>query len=511
MGNQLKAGAVLSYLALFLNSAISIIYTPTMLNLMGQSEYGLYSLANSAAGYIGVLNFGLGNAVIRYTAKYKALKDEESCSKIYGTFFIMYGILGSIALIAGIILTLNSHLLFSNSLNVEEVKKLKILMGIVTLNLSLGIGFGLFSVVVLAHERFIFQRIMVIISSIVSPLIMFPLLLMGYRSITMSVVSLCITFISILTNIYYCFKILKIKILFKKVEKNLFKEIIIFSSYVFLNLVISKLYDSTDQVILGIYSGTIAISIYTIGTTFTGYFSGFSSSISNVFLSKVTGMVAKEVPDYELSALFIRVGRIQYIIISFALSGFVVFGREFILLWVGKEFLDSFIVALIVLIPMIVSLIQSMGGIILQAKNIQKFKTIISALVAIVNVPLSIIFAQLWGAIGCALATAIAFAIGNIFIINVYYWKRIKINIPKFWMNILCMSFPFIISFIYGQTINKIIPANSWGLLIIKIIIFSAAFIFLMWFTAINKYEKSLFIIPFKKFTQRLKIRDYTA
>ncbi|MCQ6278884.1 oligosaccharide flippase family protein [Bacillus sp. EB600] len=511
MKNQLKAGALLSYLALFINSAISIIYTPIMLNLLGQSEYGLYSLANSAAGYIGVLNFGLGNAVIRYTSKYTALNDKESCSKIYGMFFIMYGILGIIAFIAGTVLTLNSNLLFSNSLSVDELEKLKVLMGIVTLNLSLGIGFGLFSVIVLAHEKFIFQRLTVIVSSIVSPLVMLPLLLLGYRSITMAIFTASITILSIIINIYYCFSVLKIKIVFKKIEKSLLKEIIIFSSYIFLNLVINKLYDSTDQVILGIYSGTIAISIYTIGTTFTGYFSGFSSSISNVFLSKVTGMVTKDAVDFELSDLFIKIGRIQYLIISFALSGFVVFGQEFILLWVGKKYLISFIVALVVLIPMVVSLVQSMGGVILQAKNKQKFVTIINASVAILNVPLSIIFAQLWGALGCAIGTAIAVTIGNIVVINVYYWRSININIPKFWMNICYMSLPLIISIFYGLTINKIIPAHSWVFLVIKIIIFSIVFVVLMWFTAMNKYEKNLFFNPIKNLSQKVKIKDNIA
>jgi O-antigen/teichoic acid export membrane protein len=233
--NQIKAGALLSYVALFINSAISIVYTPLMLNLLGQSEYGVYSLASSAAGYIGVLNFGLGNAVIRYTAKYKALNDEESCSKIYGMFFIIYGILGIIAFISGTILTVNADTLFANSLSMSEMNKLKILMAIVTINLSLGIGLGLFSVIVLANEKFIFQRLIVIVSSIINPLVMLPLLLMGYRSITMAIVTALISLLSILLNMFYCFRIIKIKIVFKKIEKDLLKEIIIFSSYIFIN------------------------------------------------------------------------------------------------------------------------------------------------------------------------------------------------------------------------------------------------------------------------------------
>lgn len=505
MKSQIKAGAVLSYAALFLNSVISIIYTPIMLNLLGQSEYGLYSLAISAAGYVGVLNFGLGNAVIRYVAQYKAMKDEEGCSQLYGMFCVMYGILGMIALISGIILSLNSQLIFSNSLSMEEVNKLTILMIIMVINLSLGIGLGLFSVIVLALERFIIQKIIVIVSSIVNPLVMLPLLLMGFGTIAMAIVTTIISVITILINMYYCFRVLKIKIVFKKIEIKLLKEILIFSSFIFLNLMIDKIYWSTDQIILGIYSGTVAISIYTIGASFTGYFSGFSAAISNVFLSKVTGMVTKEVSDKEISDLFIRVGRVQYIILSFALSGFIVFGQEFIRLWVGTEYNNSFIIAVVILVPSLIYLTQGMGGIILQAKNMQKFKSVVFFIIAVANVFLSILFVQWWGVIGSAVATALAFTIGNIIIMNIYYWKKLNIDIPKFWKNIVCMSFPLLISLVFVLTISNLAAADSWIVLVIKMFAFSFIYIPLVWFTAINSYEKDLLIVPLKNVIRKFR------
>ena len=43
--NQLKAGAALNYVAIVLNMVVGLIYTPYMLRMLGQSEYGLYSLA----------------------------------------------------------------------------------------------------------------------------------------------------------------------------------------------------------------------------------------------------------------------------------------------------------------------------------------------------------------------------------------------------------------------------------------------------------------------------------
>jgi O-antigen/teichoic acid export membrane protein len=80
--NQLKAGAVLSYAILGLNNVIGLLYTPYMLRMMGQSEYGLYSLVASVVAYLTILDLGFGNAIIRYTAKFRAEgKTEEQIGR----------------------------------------------------------------------------------------------------------------------------------------------------------------------------------------------------------------------------------------------------------------------------------------------------------------------------------------------------------------------------------------------------------------------------------------------
>lgn len=67
--NELKAGAFLSYLSIFVTIVIALLYTPIMLRLLGQSEYGLYSLIGAVVGYLSILDLGLGNAMVRYNAK----------------------------------------------------------------------------------------------------------------------------------------------------------------------------------------------------------------------------------------------------------------------------------------------------------------------------------------------------------------------------------------------------------------------------------------------------------
>ena len=64
------------------------------------------------------------------------------------------------------------------------------------------------------------------------------------------------------------------------------------------------------------------------------------------------------------------------------------------------------------------------------------------AIIALANVAASIPLAKMWGGVGSAIGTAASLIIGNGIIINIYYHNKVKINIPKFWGQIIKMSIP---------------------------------------------------------------------
>lgn len=497
--SELKVGAILSYISLGLSSFISILYTPIMLRLLGQSEYGLFNLSNSVIGYLGVLDFGLGNAVVRYTAKYRALDDKENEQNLHGMFIIIYSILALIIIIAGTYLVLNLDKFFSKTLTVKELDRMKLLMAIMIFNLAVSFPFGVFGGIITAYEHFIFPKIISIIRAIINPLVMVFLLLNGYKSIGMTIATTIINILCIVVNLYYCFNVLKIKIKFKSLEFGVLKEISIYSFFIFINMIVDKIYWSTDQFILGAVSGTVAVAIYTVGSTINTYYMNFSTAISGVFLPKVTKMVTQNVNIKELSDLFIKTGRIQYIIMSFILGGFFLVGQEFINIWAGNEYKESFYIALIVMIPFTVPLIQNLGISILQAKNLHKFRSTVYIVIAILNVIGSIPLAKILGGFGAALSTAISMTIGNIIIINIYYYKKIKLDIPLFWKNIVLMSMPVLMSIIVSKLIISFISISGYLGIVIKGGIFSIIFGILMWIIGMNDYEKKLFRGPIIK------------
>ena len=505
--NELKLGAILSYVTLFIGNLISIIYTPIMLRLLGQAEYGLFNLSNSVVGYLGLLNFGFGNAIVRYTAKYKALNDETGEANVNGLFLLVYTIIGIAVGVVGVILVFNVDNMFSNSLSIREVNRMKTLIGLMVFNMAISFPFGVFGSIINAYEKYIYLKIIGLIRSILNPFIMLPLLLMGYKSIAMTVMSTVVNIIFIAINVYYCFKVLKIKIKFSNLDFSIFGEIIVYSSYIFLNMIVDKIYWSTDQLIIGAVSGTVAVAIYSIGSTFNTYYMSFSTAISGVFLPKVTKMVTNNVSNKDLSDLFIKTGRIQYIIMSFIFSGFLIIGKEFIYQWAGAGYEESFYIALVVMIPLTIPLIQNLGITILQAKNMHKFRSILYICIAIVNVIASIPMAKIYGGIGAAVCTSISMIIGNVIIINIYYYKRIHLDILNFWKNIIKMSIPVVISLIIGKLILSSIAMSGYLGLFIKGLMFTIIFFVFMWTMGMNNYEKEMFLEPIAKARNKIIIK----
>jgi len=181
MKSQLKTGAVLTYVTLLLGNAIALVYTPFMLRTLGQSEYGLFSLANAVVGYLTVLDFGFGSATIRYTAKYNAEGQIEKTQSMYGMFIFLYGFIGLITLVIGFILSFFAYNLFAKGLTVEEIKTVRVLLILATINLAVSFPFGVFTSIITAYEKFVFLKIVSLIRLIVNPVVYIPVLLLGYK------------------------------------------------------------------------------------------------------------------------------------------------------------------------------------------------------------------------------------------------------------------------------------------------------------------------------------------
>ena len=505
MKNQLKAGAIISYANLLIGNIIPFVYTPIMLRLLGQAEYGLYGIANSIMGYIGLLNFGIGGTIVRYLSKYRAEGDREQEARVAGLFLKIYSVVCVLILSAGFIFAANVEV-YSRSLLPDEVRTLRSLVILMTLNTAIFLPFGVFNSIVIAYERYIFSKLVGVLATVLSPILHLILLYMGYGSVGLVIGSTLLNVVTYGLYAWYALGRLKIRPSFKPAGKGLLREILKFSAFVFLASIVDTLYWTTDKLIIGWAKGTKDTAVYNIGATFNTYVTGLSSAISGLLVPKLTQMVVKDAPKEEFTRIFIKVGRLQFLVVSFIVSAFVAFGRQFIALWAGPEYHQSYYVALLTMIPVTIPLIQNTGINILYALNRHQFRSTVYACIAVLNVVLTFWWVERYGIIGAAMATCLAYVIGNILIINWYYHRKIGIDIPLFWENILKMSPVMFLTGTIAWFVLDRLPLDNWLTFFCAAAVYTAVYFLLAYRFMMNPYERDIVMVPLKKILRKLKI-----
>lgn len=493
MKNQLKLGAILSYVNILAGLAVGLGYTPVMIRLLGQSEFGLYSLIGSLVAYLSVLDMGLGNTIVRYVSKNRAVGDKKSESELNGLFLTVYSVIGLITLIVGSILYFNIENMFGSTLSLDQIERAKIMMILLIFNIAISFPLSVFASLMQAYERFVFLRVFNIISVLLKPVIALPFLFMGYGAVTLVVTATIVNIACLLTNVYYCFKYLDIHFSKGHFEKAFLYEISGYAFFIFLNAIMDKIYWGTGQFILGMVSGTIQVAIYAIAMQFMNMYMQFSCAISGVLLPKVTMMVANGATKIELTNLMIKIGRLQYIVIGYILVMFFLVGKEFIYLWAGENYLSAYLMVLILILGMLIALVQNAGIAVLQAMNLNRYRMTAYTIVAVINIFTSVVLAKMYGGLGCAISTAVALLISTGLIMNRYYHKRIGIDIPLFWKNIIHMMPSAFILIILVEIFQMNISLEySWLYFAIKVVIYTLIYMVLMYFISMNNYEKNL-------------------
>lgn len=184
---------------------------------------------------------------------------------------------------------------------------------------------------------------------------------MGYGSISMVICTTIINIACLLFNVYYCFRNIKVNFYFGKIDFDLLREIIGYSFFILLGIIVDQVNWSTGQFLLGILIGTVPVAVYAIAMQFIRLYIQFSTSISGLLLPKATMLVANNASNKTLTDLMIKFGRVQYIIMSYILAGFIVFGKGFINIWAGIDYTDAYLIVLIIMIPLTIPLIQNVG------------------------------------------------------------------------------------------------------------------------------------------------------
>lgn len=457
-----RLGILLSYAHTAIGVALGLFYTPFLLSLMGKGEYGLYQMVASLTSNLGLLNLGFNGAYTRFYTKSRAAGGDEE-QRINGLFLLVYAVIALVTAVVGVILLCFSEQILGAQLTQGEHKEAKILLALLTINMSISFLSNVFHAYTNVQERFVLQRGLEIVCVLLSPVVTITLCLCGYGAVSCAIAGLTITVFSSSVLVFYDIKKLGFAAKLEIQDIHRLKEIVPFTTFVFLSTVVGQINKSIDKFIIGHICGTFQVTIYSMGFMFTAYYEQFAAAIASVYTPQLHRLVIQKKDFQQVNQIFCRVGRMQFMILLLCISGFICFGQQFIYLWLGEGFEESYYVCLCIMIPLTIPLMQRTAIEIQRAMAKHQFRAIVTFIMAIINLVLTIYLCPKYGVVSCAFATGLSYIICHFMILNIFYHKKLQLDMIRFWKTILhvipCVLPAAVIGGIYTRLINA---AGSW-------------------------------------------------
>jgi len=500
-----RVGIILHYVSMVASFIIAIIYTPIVLNkLSGTHEYAVYNFSTSIVAYLPLLSLGLSSSYIKFYTKAKH-NDKESISSLNGLYFLVFLGIALIALTAGLIIAFNAKSFFNNETFINEDYDLaKKIIIILTINTAISFPISLFTSYTISQEKFILQKLISLFTSISAPVFSIVVLFMGGKTLAVSYVHLFVNVFADLYLIFFCFIKLKMKISFKNLQFWQLKEFFVFSIFVAINTIADQINLQTDKVILAKITNDYSVSAYSVGATINYYFMVLGGGFTSVFSPKINQIVesdlSEEAKNEELNSLYKKVGRIQFILLSLAFTGFIFFGQFFISKW-SPGYENAYYVALILMAPMLFYQIQTLSIEIRRARNKHKLISLVYLSAALLNILITIPLIKVLGYIGAALGTCVSILM-TLLISLFYNAKYVNLKIGPFVKEILFCTRGLIIPALIG--VGCFFISFSWWSFIFCGLLYVIIFLVSMYFLGLRESEKKYFSkllnkIPFVK------------
>jgi O-antigen/teichoic acid export membrane protein len=507
--SQIKKGAFLNYVIIFLTNVIGIILTPFILNHIGKAEYGVYTTIGALIGTISILDLGLNNTIVRFVAKYRAENDKKGEENFLATSMLIYACISLFIVVLGISFYGYIDTYFTK-MNPEEIKIAKVIFSLFIFNLALGLPGGSFTAICTGYEQFVFPKMLNIIRYIIRSITIVAVLIYGGGAISIVIVDTLFNIIIIIITGYYVFNNLKVKFKIHNITKRFLKQIFSYSTWIFIFALVSVFQWKAGHWVLGRIATPEVLAIYGLGIVLGTYYGAFSSAISSVFLPRATKMTVGNASGEELTTMMIKIGRISFMVLMYILLAFALYGNQFVFLWVGKELgveasHETWLIAMLIMLAYTMPLVQGFGNSILEAKGKLRFKAVLYISFLFLGVILGAFLAKKFGAFGMISGTVTGWIIVQN-VMNFYYHRVIGLNIFRFFKELLNKTILIVfLIFIIGYAINYI-PGSGWINFVIKAISYSIVYALLMYNLALVAFEKELFYNTISPIIKKLKL-----
>ena len=479
----------LSYASIVFSILTGLLYTPWLIQELGSSDYAIYTICVSLMTYFTV-DFGIGAAITRFVAKYRANNEEHKINGLLGIALKLYLVIDVIVMVALVIMYFLLEQVYVG-LTVAELQRLRVVFIITGMMTVCCIPVMPLNGVFVAFGRVYEVKKFDLMQKALTVGLICLSLLTGSGLYVVVLINAAVTVVINGIKLLTIHKQERVIPKLQTKDRQITKSLLTFSAWVAIAMIADKFFFSFQPTLLGIFSDSTAISVFAVATAIEGYILLFADGLNGIFLPHVTNLVVKKNDPKEISDLMIRVGRVQMLIVSLFIMGIITQGKDFIPIWFGAEYKLAYYAAVIVLIPCFIHLTQSIATETLYATNQVRYRALSYTLSSTVNVILTALLAPRLGAIGAAIGIACGFVVGHEVTLNVVYAKVLKLDLRRFFCQCHLKALPWLLTMLAaGWGLAKIWPVAGRTQILLRCGTCGLVFLVLAYLLYINKDEK---------------------
>jgi O-antigen/teichoic acid export membrane protein len=485
--------AVSNWANMAVSLVISFILSPFILHKIGNTYFGVWALVSQVTGYLWLLDFGVRDSVIKYVAEFHEKKDTRMLNHVINASLKLYF---NICL-ACIALSIGSAAIFPVIFTraQEAIPIVRILVIITGLDIAQTFIFNVFVGILMGMQRYdVFSRISIILS-ITRGFLIILFLNEGYGVIAICLVqflsNLCMNAVVYVSSR----RLLSYSLNFRKYgrERAIYRMLANYSFFVFLNCIALQIFSFSSNFIIAIFLPVSSVTFFAIAANLVEYMRKVIWAGTQAISPLTSQLDAKDDPS-RISALLSNGSRFSLLFGLPVGAVYLLMGKQFIGLWMGREYaaISGNVLAVLTIMTLFSLPSYTISGILL-GLNMHKLTAYCRMIEALANIVLSVFLTKYMGVVG----TAIGIAIPNLIIVGLVLpmlaIKVLKIRLSDYLRSsyygpIICVL-PFALAcFLTGIlfTPKTLLTFFLMALLLSPIYIVSA------WFFAISAEERRI-------------------
>lgn len=486
--NQLKVGVLLSYMTSVVSLLLGLFYTPWMIGLIGQSNYGLYTLAISVINLF-LMDMGLGTALTRFLSKCYAEKRFDDANRYLRTALAVYSALALIVAVALIAVYFFIDRLYSG-LSASEIQIFKLLYVVVALYSVISLPFMSQQSILIANERFVAFRATGLVQKLFVAALTIVCLIAGQGVYAIVAATAAGNIVFILVRALLIRRLTDAKFSIGVPDGSDIKELIGFSGWVAVSELSNRCNWALAPSVLGIFSNAAAIAVFGLASQLESYVYSVADAISALLMPKMTRTIQNDEGGKRLTETMVMIGRFQLFVAGAIILGFGVCGQAFINTWLSGPYDDLWLCTMLVVLPHLLLLPQSPGSIAIIASGNVRKKSAISVSSMFVGLVGSCVLAPTFGALGTCASLGFGFVMSSL-LMTLLLKRKLSLGITRFYSGVYGKwLLPAVILTVAGDYAIKAIDPSGWGQLALFCLAFALCYVTLMAAMFFDKSER---------------------